>query len=119
MERTAHYHRWIALTLATLIAFAGVFQSTAMAGIVGTNELLAEEQAEVDRAKLLESLERDEVQEQLVAYGVDPAEAQERVANMTDEEVQELAMDIDAMPAGGNVSLVTVLLIVLLVVLIT
>jgi hypothetical protein len=38
---------------------------------------------------------------QLQAVGVDPLAARERVNSMTDQEVQALAQDIQAAPAGA------------------
>jgi hypothetical protein len=37
----------------------------------------------------------------LQGYGLDPAQAKERVNAMTDEEVGALAQKIDSLPAGG------------------
>lgn len=109
---------WL-LAAGLFVVTAGLYPLNASADIVGTEQFMAEQQAELDRARILDSLEREDVREQLTAHGVDPANAEERVAGMTDEEVQKLAADMDQMPAGGDVSLVGVLLIVILVILIT
>ena len=47
-------------------------------------------------------VERAALAEKLATYGVAPAEAQARVAALTDEEAAELAATIDAAPAGGG-----------------
>ena len=52
--------------------------------------------------------------------GIDAQAVKERVARLTDQEVNELARELDTLPAGGDISnrnLVAILLIVLLVVL--
>ena len=36
------------------------------------------------------------------AYGIDPSEAANRVAGLTDSEVGQLAQRIDQLPAGGG-----------------
>jgi hypothetical protein len=45
-------------------------------------------------------LDRAETTAQLQAYGIEPAMARERVAAMTDQEVQALAQDMQTAPAG-------------------
>jgi hypothetical protein len=57
--------------------------------------------AQQDRAHVLAILERGEVAGHLQMYGLDPAQAKERVNAMTDEEVGALAQKIDSLPAGG------------------
>ena len=47
-------------------------------------------------------MQRTDVQAEMRALGVDPAEAAQRVRAMSDSEVQHLAGRIDALPAGGN-----------------
>jgi hypothetical protein len=87
----------------------------AQAGIVATEDVLA---ASNDRARIGDLVERADVQAQLQAYGVSPAEVKARVAAMTDAEAAELAAKIDQLPAGGA-SVLGVILIVFLVLLIT
>jgi hypothetical protein len=55
-----------------------------------------------DRERIAAILARPEAQAQLQARGVDPAEAQARVAALTDEEAAQLAARIDPLPAGGE-----------------
>ena len=45
---------------------------------------------------------RDTAQRQLITHGVLPADAQARIAAMTDEEAATVARDITELPAGGN-----------------
>ncbi|WP_194755495.1 PA2779 family protein [Aliidiomarina indica] len=90
--------------------------STANADIVATHEVVAEQQSGLNRAQLTEQLQREDVREQLVRFGVDPEEAIARVASMTDQEVMELTAGIEQMPAGAGVSVsVSVILIAILI----
>jgi hypothetical protein len=73
----------------------------AHAAWVGTPAVLADQQVQFDRERLLSALARGEVQEQLKALGVDPAQAAERVAALTPEEIQALNARMAEMPAGG------------------
>ena len=59
---------------------------------------------------------RAEVRAQLERLGVDPVAAQERIAALTDEELQLLATDLEDLPAGGSaLAVVGIVAIVLLV----
>ena len=57
---------------------------------------------ETDRATVLQFVQRDDVRRELQALGVDPAAAAERVAALSDQEVNALANRIDSLPAGGS-----------------
>ena len=70
----------------------------AHAGIVSSEALVAGTQQE----RLAGLLERSDVRAQLQAYGVSPAQAQERVAALSDEEAARLAARLDELPAGGD-----------------
>lgn len=72
----------------------------------------------VDRAQFINTLEREDVQQQLIEMGVDPADALERVAKMTDQEVAELNGKIAQLPAGAGINTVELLLIIILIILI-
>lgn len=87
--------------------------SPAYADIVSTQDIVTEQRAGINKAQLTEQLERSDVQEQLVRYGVDPQEALDRVSSMTDEEILELTANIDELPAGANA--VVVLLLVFII----
>ena len=72
----------------------------------------------VDRAQFVTTLEREDVQQQLMEMGVDPADALERVAKMTDQEIAELNGKIAQLPAGAGINTVELLLIIILIILI-
>jgi hypothetical protein len=62
---------------------------------------------------VLQFLGRADVASQLQSLGVDPATARDRVAAMTDQEVQSLAGKIQSMPAGAD-TLGTILILALI-----
>lgn len=74
---------------------------TANAGMIGVDQLTASTMS-ADRAAVMTLVSRGEVASQLAARGIDPQLAQERIAAMSDTEVQALKGQIDAMPAGGS-----------------
>jgi hypothetical protein len=68
--------------------------------------------------RVLTVLERSDVQAALQAHGVRSADVKARMAAMTDDEVAQLAGQIDSLPAGGSDAL-TIILVVFIVLLIT
>jgi len=83
----------------------------AQAGMIGTDQLVSAA-SQADRNTVLQFVGRADVASQLQALGLDPASANDRVAAMTDQEVQSLAGRINSMPAGADSTGVVVLLVV-------
>jgi hypothetical protein len=96
--------------------FSGSIQSAAHAGVIGTQQYLSAVDRDGALARVDAVLAREEVRGQLEHYGVDAAAAQERVAALSDQELQTLADDLDRLPAGGNLlGVVGIVFIVLLI----
>jgi hypothetical protein len=89
----------------------------AHAGLIGTEAVASAAQAQQHRERLYNALNRNDVKAQLLARGVDPAQVQARVDSLTDDEIQTLAIDMDQLPAGGDI--VGALVLIFLVLLIT
>ncbi len=87
-----------------LVAFATVLlpAPAAMAGMVGTADVLASEQRAQLEEKIVTYLQREEVRDQLLQQGVNADQVSDRVAALSDQEVQSLAGRIDELPAGGD-----------------
>lgn len=75
----------------------------AFAAIVTTEEAVASSGVSGERERIASFLSRDDVRKSIEAQGVDPQAAIERVATLSDQEVQQLATRIDNAPAGGNI----------------
>lgn len=121
MNRTRTQHL-LQVTLFALLSL-GMFAAPAQAAMVGTGNVLSGPQHDdgartVDRERLIAALGRDDIRKELRDMGVDPDDARARVERMTDAEVAELQGRIDSLPAGGSVSTVELLLIIILVLLI-
>lgn len=87
----------------------------ARAEMIGTAALLAPA-AEGQRERVDAFMARDDVRKQFEALGVDSAVAAQRVAGLTDAELQAISDRIAALPAGaGAVELVLVIILILLV----
>lgn len=106
--------------LVVLVAGLGLL-STTFAGVVnaamiGTQPAVTMEQRAEYVSDIKGWLAQDEVRKQLVELGVDPADASERVASMTAEELQTLHTRIDELPAGaGVVEVIGIVFVVLLI----
>lgn len=86
------------------------------AGMIGTTQVLAAEQNRLDRDRLASLLEREDLQRQLSAMGVDVQDAKDRVAGLTDAEVARISQQIDTLPAGGDALGVVVLIFIILII---
>ena len=83
-----------------VVAMMALSFQTARAGMIGTEQAAAGSAA-THRGLVLSVLDRAETAAQLQARGIDPAMARERVASMTDQEVKQLAGDMQTAPAGA------------------
>lgn len=74
----------------------------AQAKMVGTDAVIAGQQAADQRAQVADFMAREDVKQIMTQYGVDPVEAQLRVDSLSNEELANLANSIDQLPAGGS-----------------
>jgi hypothetical protein len=113
--------RILAAPVTVLFVLVSLPIGAAQAALVTTDEIIAGMSAGEDRARVHEFLERADVRRHMVDLGVDPAEAAQRIAAMSDEEVRAIAGRLDEAPAGeGAVGvLIGAALIVFLVLLFT
>lgn len=86
------------------------FQQFSYAGIVSTDAILSGHvqtmplnmSQKMIRQRVVDMLANDEVRAKLASLGVVPELAKQRVDAMTDEEVNIMASNLDALPAGGD-----------------
>ena len=73
------------------------------------------------RAKVRAFMERQDVEDMLIARGIDPLEARARLNSLSDAEVQTISAKIDELPAGGGVvgALIVIIVVAFLVLFIT
>ena len=96
-----------------IFILSGPYQS-AMAAMIGTEVAIDAGQAQNAREYLNGFLAREDVRNALISQGIDPQEAKNRIASLTDEEARRVADQLEQLPAGGDF-LVTLLVIVFLV----
>ncbi|MFO8153624.1 DUF6627 family protein [Thioalkalivibrio sp.] len=116
MKASQHPPKALALLFALLLTLLPA--TPLMAGMLDTGALLHAANANAERAMLVERLGSGEVRDTLARLGVDPADAEARVARLTDREVADLSARLEQLPAGGA-STLEVVLIVFLVFVIT
>lgn len=108
--------RFLTAFLAVSILFTGSIQ-TVQAAMITTEQVAGSAFSAAgndDRSRIVAALSREEVQTALVARGIDPAQAQGRVAAMTDEEASVVASQLDTAPAGGIIGVIVLIFLVLL-----
>ena len=97
-----------------MLIISGPCQS-AMAVMIGTESAVNSDRAQNAREYLNSLLAREDVRNGLVAQGIDPVEAKNRLDSLTDEEATRMADQLQALPAGGD-GFFTVLLILVFIV---
>jgi hypothetical protein len=119
MLRLLPLGRAVALTMAVVLLVTSLPLGVAQAVLISTDEVIGDAQG--GRGKVSAFLQRQDVRSQMVALGVDPAEAEARVASLSDREVGQIAGQIDRLPAGQGVlvALVGAAVLVFLVLLVT
>lgn len=103
--------------LITSFTFIGLTQST-RAALVDTGQAASASVRQANLAHINAALDRPEVLDKLESLGIGKADAQARVAALTDEEAASLSSRIDSLPAGGD-GLIGALVLIFLVLLVT
>lgn len=99
--------------IASLLVICIAMPLPTQAAMVATDKALGS----AERAHVNQMLARADVQARLSQYGVSAGDVQARIAAMSDDEVAQLAGKIDALPAGGDI--LGVIVLVFLVLLLT
>lgn len=109
------------ITMATIIAFSASVTPIVpvSAALIGNDHVAQVQVLEGNRATVNEFMNRADVRTKFESLGVDPGEANLRVAALSDAEVAKLAEQIKSAPAGqslgGLVGAAVLIFIVLLI----
>ncbi|TVP75817.1 DUF6627 family protein [Thioalkalivibrio sp.] len=114
MKANRHPSKVLGFLFALLLALLPV--SPLMAGMLDTGSLIHAATAGAERAALVQRLGSPDVRDALTRMGVDPADAETRVARLTDAEISDLNARLDQLPAGAGVLEVAVIVFLILVV---
>ncbi len=101
--------------MAMLVAAMLVATLPAHAGIVGTEQMVSSEARAAALTRINSVLAGEEVAAQLTAWGVAPDAVAQRVAALSDAELQQLAASMETDPAGGVLAIIGVVFVVLIV----
>lgn len=113
--------RPVSLLLVVSFCFLSFNVPNAQAKMVGTDAVIAVQQAADQRTQVADFMALEDVKQIMTQYGVDPAEAQLRVDSLSNKELANLANSIDQLPAGSSAvgSIVGAAVLIFLVLLIT
>jgi hypothetical protein len=92
----------VSVFLTALMVLLSVPYQSALATMVETETVIGVAQSQEARQYLNEVLSRKDVQTAFMAQGINPLEAQARVASLSDAEVVRLAEQVESLPAGGD-----------------
>ncbi|MGE6993921.1 PA2779 family protein [Pseudomonas sp. NPDC047961] len=88
----------------------------AQAAMIGSAEIITEQQQQVDRQQLLTMLENEDVQKKLVSMGVEQDQVEQRINSLTPAELAQFNQQLDQAPAGAGVVGIIVLFLVIFIV---
>lgn len=92
------------------------FAQSAGAGVIGTEAAMQSDDRNARIERINSVLSRDNVEQQLRKLGVDPVDAKQRIAALSDAELASLEQRMDELPAGaGALEVLGIVLLVLLV----
>lgn len=112
--------RFLSIFLVVCLTNFGLMQS-AGAVAIDTQTILQLQDREAAVSRIQTQLAREDVRRALIEMGVDPVQAQQRVATLTDAEVAQLDREMAKLPAAGDGGwiLLVILLTVVIVLLAT
>lgn len=109
MHRTALIQILAMLFLAFMPLMSG-------ADMVDTGSVVADQQLQHDREELRAMLDRDDVKASLQRMGVDPAQVDQRINNLTQQELASFNEQLAQAPAGEGVVGIIVLFVLVFIV---
>ena len=103
------------LTIQLLIVSTVLMPFSTQAGMIDTNQVVANAAGQANRDKVRDFVNRADAQKQFEALGLTAATAQDRVNAMTQEEINRIAGKIDTLPAGANANTIWSIIAVIVV----
>jgi len=93
----------ITVLVITSLPVAAAPAASLSSDLVSTQSALANDSGQADRERIHQLLNRADIQEALVEQGVDLDEVDARVAALSDAEAQQMANQLEELPAGAGV----------------
>ncbi|MBD9399082.1 MULTISPECIES: PA2779 family protein [unclassified Pseudomonas] len=88
----------------------------ANAAMIGTGEVLTQQQQQVDRQQLLSMLDDQQVKDKLLAMGVERDQVENRINNLTSAELAQFNQQLSEAPAGAGIVGIIVLFLVIFII---
>ncbi len=109
-----------AICLAVQMVLAMQLSTAAQAEMLSTEAAIAKYSAYANRDFLLAEVRKQEIRTEIIALGVDPAEAEARLAVLSDEEIASIITQMEddsagADPGAGIVGILFTVFVILLV----
>ena len=79
----------------------GYYQSVS-AAMIGTKTMLKPDRIQNTRGYLNDLISREDIQNVLVARGINPHEAKARIDSLSDDEIEMISENFANLPAGGD-----------------
>ena len=89
--------------LVILLVLIPSFYQSASAAMIGTEMVLQPDRNQKTRDYLHDLLSREKIRQVLVARGVNPQEAKDRIDCLSDDEIEQIFEKFDDLPAGAGV----------------
>jgi outer membrane protein OmpA-like peptidoglycan-associated protein len=103
-----------------MLILSGLCQSVS-AAMISTESIINVDQGQNPRDYLNRILARKEIQAALISQGIDPQKAQDRIDNLSDDEIGKLVHEMDQIHAGGGFleAFIVIAFLIFLILLIT
>ncbi|WP_292438389.1 DUF6627 family protein [Methylophaga sp.] len=101
----------------SILALLSIHTAPLQAAMVDNDQILANAQQEISKTQILSELDRQDVQDKLVAAGVNIDDAKQRIQQMNNQELAQIQQDFENMPAGSGI--IGALLVVFVVLVVT
>ena len=97
----------VAPVLVVALVFS-TFSSTVSAAVITTQQAMSAEMRTATESDVRATLAREDVRQAMTRMGVDPLDADNRIAALSDAELMQVQGQLDKLPAGGEGALVVV-----------
>jgi hypothetical protein len=101
----------------SILALLSIHTAPLQAAMVDNDQLLASSQQELTKTQILSELDKQEVQDKLVAAGVNIDDAKQRIQQMNQQELAQIQQEFEQMPTGSGI--IGALLVVFVVLVVT
>ncbi|WP_373186401.1 PA2779 family protein [Halopseudomonas sp.] len=119
MTFTASTRRFLSIMLTALFLLTTVTSVHAQASMIGTHDVINQEQASVDREALKGMLSDEAVQQKIASMGVSPEQVEQRINSLTADELAYFNAQLDEAPAGAGGGILGVIVLFLVIFIIT